>query len=233
MSQIKYLDSVQTQALINEIKARLATKNKVFQLAEMPTLTNENISNYVNNSYQYVGATTASYTNGAFYVADSVNLVWIKTTYSKEEIDARLVQATHLIYASELPTTNIDTSAIYLVPTRETKSGYSDVTNDLFYVQKATNDYYKFDSTDGSYIEEVTGNDGEAVAQAIAAGTYAPAQLEVTWGSVDGTKDEFTYDTVDSKWEKIGSTDIDLSNYVQYSDLVAITAAELEAMWNN
>lgn len=42
----------------------------------------------------------------------------------------------------------------------------------------------------------------------------------------DDIYDEYIY--VDNKWEKIGTTDIDLSGYVRTSDLVAITNAEID-----
>ena len=41
--------------------------------------------------------------------------------------------------------------------------------------------------------------------------------------------DEYVY--VNNSWEKIGSTEIDMSGYVRESDLVAITNAEIDAMF--
>lgn len=40
--------------------------------------------------------------------------------------------------------------------------------------------------------------------------------------------DEYVY--VNNKWEKIGNTDIDLSNYVTFDDLIAITNTEIDAI---
>lgn len=42
--------------------------------------------------------------------------------------------------------------------------------------------------------------------------------------------DEYVY--VEGAWEKIGNTDIDLSGYVQSTDLVAITNTEIDAMFS-
>lgn len=43
-----------------------------------------------------------------------------------------------------------------------------------------------------------------------------------------GTYDEYIY--VSSTWEKIGTTAVDLSGYVQSSDLVAITNTEIDSI---
>lgn len=45
-------------------------------------------------------------------------------------------------------------------------------------------------------------------------------------------KDEFVWDSENSKWELIGNTDIDLSNYWSKDDLVAMTNEEILAAWN-
>lgn len=43
--------------------------------------------------------------------------------------------------------------------------------------------------------------------------------------------DEYVWVTSKSAYEKIGNTDIDLSGYVQKTDLVELTDKDLEAMW--
>lgn len=43
--------------------------------------------------------------------------------------------------------------------------------------------------------------------------------------------DEYIY--VNSAWEKIGSTDIDLTGYLKDSDLIAVTSSEITEMWNS
>lgn len=43
--------------------------------------------------------------------------------------------------------------------------------------------------------------------------------------------DEYVWLKDSSKWEKIGTTDIDLSNYVSFDDLIAITETEINAMF--
>ena len=236
--EVKYLDYAHTQELITEVKTRLATKNKVFQLVSMPTLTSENISQYAGNIYQYTGNTTEYFSNSAFYKADStdpLDLKWVKTTYNKDEIDNAIATKNHFIVVSELPVSNIDPTAIYLVPAREYKTGYSNTSASpaVFYVKINNSSYASFDNSTGDYIETITESaDVAAIDAAIAAGTYTEGSKLVEYGAVDGTKDEYIYLTSSSHWEKIGSTEMDLSSYVQFSDLVAITSAELETMWN-
>lgn len=53
--------------------------------------------------------------------------------------------------------------------------------------------------------------------------------LPKTTAETDNVFDEYIY--VNNAWELIGSTEIDLSGYLQESDLVAITNAEIDAMF--
>lgn len=45
-------------------------------------------------------------------------------------------------------------------------------------------------------------------------------------------KDEYVWITSESRFEKIGTTDIDLSGYVQSSDLAEITTSDIDSMFN-
>lgn len=46
-------------------------------------------------------------------------------------------------------------------------------------------------------------------------------------------KDEYVWITSESRFEKIGTTDIDLSGYVQSNDLAEITTSDIDSMFNN
>jgi hypothetical protein len=47
-------------------------------------------------------------------------------------------------------------------------------------------------------------------------------------------KDEYiNLDGTTAGWELIGSTAIDLSNYVQRDEMIAITAAQITSLWEN
>lgn len=61
-----------------------------------------------------------------------------------------------------------------------------------------------------------------------ATGTANVIYLVPNGGSGQNSKDEFMW--IVGKWEKIGSTDVDLSGYWAKSDLTAMTAAELQAI---
>lgn len=61
-----------------------------------------------------------------------------------------------------------------------------------------------------------------------ATGTANVIYLVPNGGSGQNAKDEFMW--IAGKWEKIGSTDVDLSGYWAKSDLTAMTAAELQAI---
>lgn len=52
-------------------------------------------------------------------------------------------------------------------------------------------------------------------------------------GSGSNVKDEYFWNSTTSAYEKFGTTDIDLTNYVQFNDLVELTQAEVLAAWNS
>jgi hypothetical protein len=49
-------------------------------------------------------------------------------------------------------------------------------------------------------------------------------------GTAPNIYDEYIWIASTSKYEKIGSTDVDLSGYVQASEMVAITNAEIDTI---
>lgn len=238
---IKYVSMAIMQENVTITKQELAKKQNVIQFSTMPTLTSENITTYATSLVQYIGATTQNFSKGCFYEVDSsdpLNYHWVKATYNKADVDAIAATKNHFIVVAQLPTTNIDVTAMYLVPSVQYKEVYVDATSNLCYIKTSDSPltYAKFSSTTGAYIEDVTGNDADAVAAAITAGTYTKQSKAVEYGYVDGTKDEYICLDATStpvKWEKIGSTAMDLSGYVKTEDLVPITQAELEAMWEN
>ena len=52
-------------------------------------------------------------------------------------------------------------------------------------------------------------------------------------GSAPNTKDEYFWNSNSSSYEKFGSTDIDLSNYLQTTDVVEVSQAEVLAAWQS
>ena len=153
---------------------------------------------------------------------------WVQVSYSKDEINELIGRAGHFAAVNSLPTTDIATNIIYLVPKKKTVSGYT-ATDGSFYVPSG-NTYIHYDAS-GAVITGTV--DDEAVAAAIEDETYTAGTKEVLNPQDNNTKDEYiNIDGTVNGWEKIGETLMDLSNYIQFDDLVAITSNELDAMWD-
>ena len=121
-----------------------------------------------------VPTNTNQLTNGAGFITNAVNdLVnyYKKTeTYTKTEVDNLIgsISGLNLLVVQTLPTQDISTSTIYLVPKSTAQ----------------TNNVY----------------------------------------------DEYIYSN--NAWELIGNTDVNLTNYVQFSDLVALTNNEIDTIFS-
>lgn len=239
MSTIKYLNNEGTQQLINDIKKRIA------KYSTMPDLTDSTTKAKFSEGEiaQYVGTTQVVapyYTQGDFYKADLTNEAWVKLTYNKEEIDSIVSTLGHFAVVAELPTTDISTSTIYLVPKTSSITGYSDgTTNADIYVETGTAttptyDKYEYDTTLGIYVfdSEITGNDAETIKGYIDGGTYTSSTVTAESRETRNIKTEYiNLDGTTAGWEKIGDTELDTSDFVKYTDLVPITSQELAAMW--
>lgn len=77
-------------------------------------------------------------------------------------------------------------------------------------------------------ISGITGIDFQVVTSLPATGVKGIIYLVSNSGSNPNSYDEYIW--VNDKFEKIGTTDVDLSGYVQDSDLVAITNAEIDTI---
>lgn len=103
----------------------------------------------------------------------------------------------------------------------------SDFTNDSNFqtqsqVQQAINDA----------VGQITGLSFEIVQTLPATGTAGTIYLVPNSGSAPNIYDEYVWVTSggSGSFEKIGTTDVDLSGYVQYSNLVAITNSEIDTI---
>lgn len=97
-------------------------------------------------------------------------------------------------------------------------------------VSQLTNDSkYQTDTQVNSAIAAAIGKietiEFEVVSQLPTTGRAQTIYLIANSG---GSHDEYIY--INNSWEKIGTTDIDLSGYVQSSDLKEITTAEIDAI---
>jgi hypothetical protein len=66
----------------------------------------------------------------------------------------------------------------------------------------------------------------EIVQSLPASGNASTIYLLSHGGTAPDVYDEYIW--INNAWEKIGTTQVDLSNYVQFSDLVAITSSEID-----
>lgn len=81
-----------------------------------------------------------------------------------------------------------------------------------------------------SAIEGITGINFEVVTTLPATGEAGTIYLVSNGGSGQNVYDEYIWLSSSSKFEKIGTTDVDLSGYLQESDIVAITNAEIDTI---
>lgn len=120
-----------------------------------------------------------------------------------------------------------------VVPTKT-----SDLTNDSNFVQAATTlaGYGITDAMTAAQITTainqaiagVTGISFEVVQTLPAVGSTGTIYLVPNSGSGQNIYDEYIY--YNSSWEKIGSTNVDLSQYWSKSELVAITNNEIDTI---
>lgn len=124
----------------------------------------------------------------------------------------------------------------------------SDLTNDAGYITSAdlptnvsdlTNDAdYQTGTEVAQAIEDaladITGIDFQIVQTLPASGVKGTIYLVSHGGTAPDVYDEYVWIVVSGtgSWEKIGTTQIDLSNYVQFTDLTPITNQEIDTICN-
>lgn len=85
-----------------------------------------------------------------------------------------------------------------------------------------------------SALTGITGIDIQVVQQLPTTGANGVIYLILHAHTDSGDNyDEYIWVASQSKFEKIGNTDVDLSQYVKNTDIVDITESELTAMWNS
>lgn len=77
-------------------------------------------------------------------------------------------------------------------------------------------------------LEDITGIDFQVVQSLPATGEKGVIYLMSNSGSAPNVYDEYIWLSASSSYEKIGTTDIDLSGYQLSSELVAVTNAEID-----
>ena len=129
---------------------------------------------------------------------------------------------------SPLPITNkavnIDLSDYAETSDLPTKT--SDLTNDSDYQTSA-----QVQALIDAELADITGIDFQVVQTLPASGVKGTIYLVPKTGSTGDIYDEYIWLTPEGQtahWEQIGTTAVDLSNYWSMTDLVAITAAEID-----
>lgn len=82
-----------------------------------------------------------------------------------------------------------------------------------------------------SAVASITGISYEIVQTLPASGQNGVIYLVPNSGSSPNSYDEYIWLSSSSSFEKIGTTAVDLTNYVQFSDLVAITTTEIDTLF--
>ena len=77
-----------------------------------------------------------------------------------------------------------------------------------------------------SAVGEITGISFEIVSQLPQTGTAGKFYLMSNGGSANNIYDEYIY--YNGKWEKIGTTEVDLSGYLKKTDMTAIATSEID-----
>ena len=222
------------EQLIALTKQALNTKEDVFKASSLSAATATDVGKIV----LYTGTTDSNYTNGDFYIGvsdgeDPATYSWEKLSYNKSEIDNLIATAGHFEAVSTLPTENIKTNVIYLVPKAPVVGkiyGYQAATanSDVYVANGSTYDKYSYDSTDSifKFAETVASTTVDTSSMSL---VTVDAELKDT----QNIKNEYiNLDGTTNGWELIGSTTIDLSNYVQRDELTAITAAQITSLWS-
>ena len=101
------------------------------------------------------------------------------------------------------------------VDTAITAKGYQNATQ----VQQAIN----------TALSSITGIDFQIVESLPGSGVKGTIYLLSNGGAGSNSYDEYVY--INSKWEKIGTTDIDLSNYYNTTNFTAITNTEIDTIF--
>lgn len=133
------------------------------------------------------------------------------TFLTDKQIEQITGQRTDMMMSQKAITDALDTK----VGRNELPTKVSDLTNDSNFQTGA-----QVSSAIATAVGQITELSFEVVQTLPATGNTSTIYLVPITGSAQNTYDEYLY--VNNAWEKIGSTDIDLSNYAQFTDLATV-----------
>lgn len=138
---------------------------------------------------------------------------------------------------SSLPTATSDlNNDSGFITSDDVPTATSELTNDSGFIDNTVNNLVNYYTSANTYtktevdniVNGLTGVSFEIVASLPTTGEAGTIYLVSNSGSAPNIYDEYIY--VNSTWEKIGTTDVDLSQYWATADLTAITTAEIDAI---
>lgn len=160
--------------------------------------------------------------NGITESADAVS--WSQTQATGTKIATVTINGTDIdIYVPSLPTVDsaMSSSSENAVQNKVIKSYVDDAVASVVQI--------KFDA-DTTGLGYTSLADLQTKHPTGAAGTIYLVQNA---GTSPNTKDEYFWNSTSSSYEKFGSTDVDLSGYVQSTDLAEITTSDIDTMFTN
>lgn len=80
-------------------------------------------------------------------------------------------------------------------------------------------------------VGDITGIDFQVVSSLPASGVKGTIYLVLNNGAGTNSYDEYIWVPSNQKFEKIGTTDVDLSGYVKKTDMTAVTNSEIDTMF--
>jgi len=80
-------------------------------------------------------------------------------------------------------------------------------------------------------LADITGIDFKVVSSLPSTGVKGTIYMLSNSGSGNNVYDEYIYLTDAKKYEKIGTTDVDLSNYYNTSNFTAVTNSEIDSLF--
>lgn len=173
----------------------------------------------------YSPATAAA--NGLMSGADKAKLDGIAEGANKTTVDAALSptstnpvqnKAVNTALAAKAPLASPNFTGSPKAPTAAAGTNSTQIATTAFVVSAVS-----------EAVADITSFGFEVVSALPAAGAKGVIYLMSNGGSGNNAYDEFIW--VNSKFEKIGTTAVDLSGYMLTADLVAITTSEIDAMF--
>ena len=247
MATKNYMNEVDGQYLVNRIKALFASKTELQALSDevdeiiaeggepntietiskngtnVPPDAQKNVDISVPTKVSDLTNDGDGTAGSAFATEDYVDTNGGKINKIKKNGTEQTIDPSDKSVNISVPTTVAELSdASNYALTSDVPTAVSDLTNDSGFQTSA-----EVDAAIAAAVGDITQFDQQVVSELPRTGEKGVIYLvPQSGGSGTNIKDEYIW--VNNAWEKIGSTDIDLSGYVQDSDLVAISTATID-----